>query len=242
MIRLESSNTFPAGSASFDIFASPTRSNAKWVQSASINRVQAWSRGPQLPTADPAVDDLDQLVRVPPFGVGFRRRIRQHVERVSLSCNESLTRERKSAASLVVFPPGISAPERRWVRLARGWPMWGALVWVVREIWLSQVTGPWTASADADERLGRGQMSAADHELTWWRVYNEMGSKQAAWPSLIDGHGGAAPARRRRSGCAMPIPRRRTRSDRSPRTFREPRRSSLRRRRPRRDGRARCVR
>ena len=27
---------------------------------------------------------------------------------------------------LVVFPPGISEPERRWVRLARGWPMWGA--------------------------------------------------------------------------------------------------------------------
>ena len=136
---------------------------------------------------------------------------------------------------LVVFPPGISAPERRWVRLARGWPMWGALVWVVCEIWLSQMTGPWTAFAlsttafaglglavvamagaqrtqvktiaatvskgypdpgsaarrdqlgrlaltlmDADERLGRGQMSAADHELTWWRVYNEMGSKQAA--------------------------------------------------------------
>jgi hypothetical protein len=33
---------------------------------------------------------------------------------------------------------------------------------------------------DADERLERGQISAADHELTWWRVYDEMGSKPAA--------------------------------------------------------------
>ena len=48
---------------------------------------------------------------------------------------------------LVVFPPGISEPERRWVRLARGWPMWGALVWVACEVFLTQVTGPWTALA-----------------------------------------------------------------------------------------------
>jgi hypothetical protein len=136
---------------------------------------------------------------------------------------------------LVVFPPGISHPERRLVRLARGWPMWGALVWVACEVWLTQVTGPWTALGvstgaliaiglittaaagtprtqvktlavtvsatyhnpdadttrdrlgrlaltliDADERLERGLMSAADHELTWWRVYDEMGSDRAA--------------------------------------------------------------
>ena len=136
---------------------------------------------------------------------------------------------------LVVFPPGISEQERRWVRLARGWPMWGALVWVACEVFLTQVTGPWTALTlstsayiglgvvtmalagvqrsqvktmaaavsagyhdaqsaarrdklgklaltlmDADERLGRGQISASDHELTWWRVYDEMGSGRAA--------------------------------------------------------------
>ena len=33
---------------------------------------------------------------------------------------------------------------------------------------------------NADERLGRGQISAADHELTWWRVYDEIGSKPTA--------------------------------------------------------------
>jgi hypothetical protein len=46
---------------------------------------------------------------------------------------------------LVVFPPGISESERRWVRVARGWPLWGALVWVMCEAILNQLTGPWTA-------------------------------------------------------------------------------------------------
>lgn len=136
---------------------------------------------------------------------------------------------------LVVFPPGISEPERRWVRLARGWPMWGALVWLACEVFLTQVTGRWTALAvatgalvaigvittsiagtprtmvkglsvtvsttyrdpdaeatrerlaglaltliEADERLERGQISATDHELAWWHVYDEMGSRRAA--------------------------------------------------------------
>ncbi len=112
--------------------------------------------------------------------------------------------------------------------------MWGALVWVACEVFLTQVTGPWTALAlstsayiclglvtmamagaqrsqvktmavtvsagyhdarsaarrdrlgklalslmDADERLGRGQISAADHELTWWQVYDGIGSNRA---------------------------------------------------------------
>jgi hypothetical protein len=136
---------------------------------------------------------------------------------------------------LVVYPPGISEPERRRVRVARGWPLWGVLVWVVGEIWLSQVTGPWLAVAisttvylgsgvaamtmagpartrvrtmgamvmagqndpmsvaardkletlaraliDADERLVRGQLSAAEHEMTWWRVYDQMDSGHSA--------------------------------------------------------------
>jgi hypothetical protein len=48
---------------------------------------------------------------------------------------------------LVVYPPGISVGERRRLRLWRGWPLWGALLWVVSEIAVSQVTGPWTALA-----------------------------------------------------------------------------------------------
>ncbi len=48
---------------------------------------------------------------------------------------------------LVVYPPGISEAERRRVRAARGWPLWGALVWITCEIFLTNVTGPWTAFA-----------------------------------------------------------------------------------------------
>jgi Family of unknown function (DUF6611) len=136
---------------------------------------------------------------------------------------------------LVVFPPGISESERRRVRVARGWPLWGALVWIVAEIWLSHVTGPWTAIAistalylgsglvavamagdprrqvrtmgamvmaghhdplsvamrdklvnlaglliEVDEQLARGEISATDHELIWWRVYDQMGSGRPA--------------------------------------------------------------
>jgi hypothetical protein len=136
---------------------------------------------------------------------------------------------------LVVYPPGISDAERRRVRLARGWPLWGALVWVACEMWLSQTTGPWTALTissavyvgsgivtvamagdqrarvrtmaamvmaghrdpmseaardkletlaaalvDADERRAAGHLSAAEHELQWWRVYDQMQSGHTA--------------------------------------------------------------
>jgi hypothetical protein len=136
---------------------------------------------------------------------------------------------------LVVYPPGISESERREVRVARGWPLWGALVWVFCEIWLSNTTGPWTALATstaiylglglvatmragdprrqvrtigamvmaghhdpvsdalrnrlenlagtlihADEQLARGEISATTHEMTWWRVYEQMGRTSSA--------------------------------------------------------------
>jgi hypothetical protein len=130
---------------------------------------------------------------------------------------------------LVVYPPGISESERRWVRAARGWPMWGALVWVTCEIFLINMTTPWIALAmstaaclgsgwvafamagaprarvrtmgamvmagyrdptsvtvrdrlqelaatltDADDRLATGQISALQHEMVWWQVYDQM--------------------------------------------------------------------
>jgi uncharacterized protein DUF6611 len=136
---------------------------------------------------------------------------------------------------LVVYPPGISESERRRIRAVRGWPLWGALVWVICEIWLNQVTGPWTALAlstaayvglglvtvamagpartrvrtmaamvmvghydpvarvardkleahaavlmEADARLEQGQISAAEHELTWWHVYGQLESDHPA--------------------------------------------------------------
>jgi len=135
---------------------------------------------------------------------------------------------------LVVYPPGISETERRRVRVARGWPLWGALVWVMCEIWLSQAIAPWPAFAvstaaclgsgsvafamagaprtrvrtmaamvmaghhdpisragrdklealavtlaDADDRLASGHISAIQHELVWWQVYNQMSPSTA---------------------------------------------------------------
>lgn len=130
---------------------------------------------------------------------------------------------------LVVYPPGISESERRRVRVARGWPLWGALVWVVSEIFMNNMTTPWIALAmstaaclgsglvaftlageprtrvraiaatvmagyrdptsvaardrleglaatlmDADDRLASGHISALQHEMVWWHVYDRM--------------------------------------------------------------------
>jgi len=48
---------------------------------------------------------------------------------------------------LVVYPPGISATERRRIRLARGWPLWGAAAWLTAPIFLTHILDPWTALA-----------------------------------------------------------------------------------------------
>jgi hypothetical protein len=136
---------------------------------------------------------------------------------------------------LVVYPPGISESERRRVRVARGWPLWGALAWFVCEIMLSQTIAPGTAFAlstsvylgsgmvavwmagaprtrvrtmaamvmaghhdpasgavrdrledlavmlmNADERLAAGQISPAEHEMVWWRIYDQLDSGRSA--------------------------------------------------------------
>lgn len=63
---------------------------------------------------------------------------------------------------LVVYPPGIGESERRRVRLARGWPLWGTAMWVVAEIWGNQLTGPWTTLAISTTLvLGAGLVAVA---------------------------------------------------------------------------------
>ena len=47
---------------------------------------------------------------------------------------------------LMVFPPGINPTDRRLLRLWHGWPMWGALLWVVCEIAFSQMLAPGPAA------------------------------------------------------------------------------------------------
>jgi hypothetical protein len=135
---------------------------------------------------------------------------------------------------LVVYPPGTSEFERRRVRAARGWPLWGALVWIICEIFLNNLTGPWTtlavstaaclgsgvvavmmagaprtrvrtmgamvmagyhdpisvAARDrlieladtlmyADDQLSSGHISAIQHEMVWWQVYDQMSPSAA---------------------------------------------------------------
>ena len=46
---------------------------------------------------------------------------------------------------LVVFPPGISAAERRMLRVWRAWPLWGAALWVGLQIGGAVVGMPETA-------------------------------------------------------------------------------------------------
>jgi len=73
--------------------------------------------------------------------------------------------------SLVVFPPGISDAERRRVRVARGWPLWGALVWVVCEISLTNTMGPWTAVVVSTTiYLGLGLVATARAGVTHKQV------------------------------------------------------------------------
>lgn len=136
---------------------------------------------------------------------------------------------------LVVYPPGLSTSERRLVRLARGWPLWGMLVWLLCQLWLSGQMSPWPAFGistavflasgavtlglsgsafhrvrtlcattmagcddpgseaarerlvvlaaellHADESHARGEITAVDRELIWWRVYNRMQSGKPA--------------------------------------------------------------
>ncbi|WP_135457846.1 DUF6611 family protein [Mycobacterium sp. DL99] len=136
---------------------------------------------------------------------------------------------------LVVYPPGLSAAERRLVRLARGWPLWGMFVWLLCQLWLGGQMSPWPAFGistavflaagavvlglagsafhgvrtlcattmagyddpgsaaarerlvvlaaellHADECLARGEITAVDHEMIWWRVYNRMQADKTA--------------------------------------------------------------
>lgn len=50
---------------------------------------------------------------------------------------------------IVIYPPGVSVEERRRVRIWRGFPEWGALLWLAAAAALSGLTDPGTAAAIA---------------------------------------------------------------------------------------------
>jgi hypothetical protein len=91
---------------------------------------------------------------------------------------------------LVVYPPGISQTERRRVRAARGWPLWGAAVWIIAQAYLSNVLNPWTAlavSIGVTLALGFAAVSLAAPQRTQVRTisaailagYPDLGSNAA---------------------------------------------------------------
>ncbi|WP_332522637.1 DUF6611 family protein [Mycolicibacterium mengxianglii] len=50
-----------------------------------------------------------------------------------------------SRQRLVVYPPGITSSDRRWLRAWRGFPLWGGLMWFVLYACFIQGAAPWTA-------------------------------------------------------------------------------------------------
>jgi hypothetical protein len=63
---------------------------------------------------------------------------------------------------LVVYPPGLSTADRRWVRVSRGWPVWGFGLWLLCPIWLSGSVPHWAVFALSTAiSLSAGAVTAA---------------------------------------------------------------------------------
>lgn len=57
------------------------------------------------------------------------------------------THSRYGAAQqhLIVYPPGITPNDRRWLRAWRGLPLWGSVLWFVLHVFLLDLLAPWQA-------------------------------------------------------------------------------------------------
>ncbi len=63
---------------------------------------------------------------------------------------------------VVVYPPGIDDTERRRLRVARGWPVWGPMLWLGCEVVLAHSIGPWPALIVSTAiSVGAGAIAAA---------------------------------------------------------------------------------
>lgn len=72
---------------------------------------------------------------------------------------------------LVLYPPGINDVERRWLRIWRGAPVWGAVLWVLSEIFLQPAIGPGAAhAASTGTVLGLGAVALAKARNTRTKV------------------------------------------------------------------------
>lgn len=83
----------------------------------------------------------------------------------------SLPRYGVSRYRLVVFPPGISAQQRRALRAWRGWPWWGAGIWLCVQVLGAFTHTGWGAFVGGSLLyVATGAMAFAMTGDTRWRV------------------------------------------------------------------------
>ena len=70
-------------------------------------------------------------------------------EQVWGSIDISFQRHGFRSYRLVVFPPGISPSQRRYLRMWRAWPTWGLLSWFILVVGSGSVLSPWAALASS---------------------------------------------------------------------------------------------
>ena len=84
---------------------------------------------------------------------------------------------------LVVFPPGITARERRMLRVWRAWPLWGAVLWVGLQIGGELAGMPETAL------IGGSMIYIAAGALTFVLADQTRVRVRTLWASTIAGYG-----------------------------------------------------
>lgn len=84
---------------------------------------------------------------------------------------------------LVVYPPGLSRSERRWLRLARGWPLWGFLLWLLCQIVLTGTMAPWAVlGLSTAVAIGAGVAAFVMAGDARTRVRTMMATTMAGYP------------------------------------------------------------
>ncbi|EHB58273.1 hypothetical protein MycrhDRAFT_0709 [Mycolicibacterium rhodesiae JS60] len=108
---------------------------------------------------------------------------------------------------LVVFPPGMTVGERRILRLWRGWPLWGAALWLGLQIggelsgmpetaliagsMIYIAVGALTFALAGETRMRVRTLcavSASQHEARWWQVYDALDAMPSTAPSPRASH------------------------------------------------------
>jgi Family of unknown function (DUF6611) len=90
---------------------------------------------------------------------------------------------------LIVYPPGITKRDRRWLRAWRGWPLWGGFLWFLVQVCLQQVMSPWPAtmiSCIACAAVGLAAYVMAGDTRRQVRTFNGCVFTAAASPDLVE--------------------------------------------------------